>query len=84
MTSGVQALGHTKAAKAISTMKEFTDFNRDNDPHHEHDFGAFEVEDHRLFFKIEYYSRDMQHGSEDPADPAKTIRVLTLMLAEEY
>ena len=49
-----------------------------------HDFGAFEVEGHRLFFKIDYYAPDMQHGSEDPADPTKTVRVLTLMLAEEY
>ena len=84
MTMGVQALGSAFIAKAVAAMQAFTDFNPDNDPHHEHDFGALEVEGHRLFFKIEYYSRDMQHGSEDPADPAKTIRVLTLMLAEEY
>ena len=50
----------------------------------EHDFGAFEVDSHRLFFKLDYHAPDMASGSEDPADPAKTVRVLTLMLAAEY
>ena len=56
----------------------------DNDPHGEHDFGSFELCGRKLFWKIEYYDPDLQHGSEDPADPAKTMRVLTVMLAEEY
>ena len=84
MTSGVQARGPAFVAKAVATMQKFTDFDTDNDPHGEHDFGAIEVNDDRLFFKIDYYSPDMQHGSEDPANPAQTTRVLTLMLAEEY
>ena len=40
-------------------------------------FGAFPL--HRI-----YYDPSLEAGSADPADPAKTTRVLTLMLAEEY
>jgi hypothetical protein len=55
-----------------------------NDPYGEHDFGSFEVTGHKFFFKIDAYDIDMRFGSEDPADPTKTTRVLTLMLAEDY
>ena len=84
MTLGVQALGPGFISRAITALRQFTDFNEDNDPHGEHDFGAFEVDGHRLFFKIDYYAADLQHGSEDPTDSLKTSRILTLMLPEEY
>ena len=62
----------------------FSAFTPENDPHGEHDFGSFALAGRKLFFKIDYFDATMQFGSEDPADPAKTTRVLTIMLAEEY
>lgn len=44
------------------------------------DFGAFEYEGVPVYFKIDYFDKD----SPDPADPAVTERVITLMLATEY
>jgi hypothetical protein len=58
--------------------------NAENDPHEEHDFGSLTLAGRKFFFKIEYYDAKMEFGSEDPANPAKTTQVLTIMLAEEY
>lgn len=62
----------------------FNSFTADNAPHGEHDFGSFEVNGNRFFWKIDYYDNAMEHGSDDPADIFVTTRVLTLMLADEY
>lgn len=85
MTSGVSALGPLFVARAISAVAAFNKFTADNDPYGEHDFGSFEIEGEKLFWKIDYYSKsDPDCGSEDPSDLQKTTRVLTIMLAEEY
>jgi Protein of unknown function (DUF3768) len=55
-----------------------------NDPHGEHDFGSFEYSGQTIFWKIDYYDMRLKWGSPDPADPAVTRRVLTILLAEEY
>ena len=44
----------------------------------------FELDGERLMWKIDYYDKDIRNGSEDPADPAVTTRILTLMLSSEY
>jgi hypothetical protein len=83
-TSGVGALTGDVQAMAVRETEEFAAFDADNDPHGEHDFGSFALAGAKFFWKIDYYMPNMQEGSADPSDPAKTRRVLTLMLAEEY
>lgn len=84
MTHGVSELPLDVKAKAVLLVKTFKDFTRDNDPYGEHDFGFIEVAGETLYWKIDYYDVDCQCGSEDPSDPEKTTRVLTIMLAAEY
>ena len=84
MTSGVQALGRLGVARAVAAVASFAAFGEDNDPYGERDFGAFDIDGRRLFWKIDYYDLSLTAASPDPANPAVTRRVLTLMLAEEY
>jgi hypothetical protein len=84
LTAGVDALPSDVKAMVIRRVATFSEFTPDNDPHGEHDFGSFEVAGRKFFFKLDYYDATMQFGSEDPADPSKTTRVMTIMLAEEY
>ena len=84
LTAGVIALGCEAQARIIEAVRTFDDFTPDNDPHGEHDFGALDVEGERIFFKLDYYDPTRAMHSDDPADPSKTERVLTIMLASEY
>ena len=83
-TRGVASLPTDVLAMAIRMTATFNQFNGDNDPHGEHDFGSFELSGHKFFWKIDYYDKEMKYGSEDPADPEVTTRVLTLMFASDY
>ncbi len=84
MTAGVDALPDMVKCAALQKVASFDTFNEDNDPHGEHDFGSFELCSRKFFWKIDYYDKLCECGSDDPTDPMKTTRVLTLMLAEEY
>ena len=84
LTAGINALPEQQRRSIIQKVRSFSDFTEDNDPHEEHDFGAIEDDGVRCFWKIDYFSRDMTEGSPDPADDVVTVRVMTIMLAEEY
>ena len=84
ITIGVAALGDEAVARIVKTIAVYDDFCQKNDPYSEHDFGAFEVDGHTVFFKIDYYDKTLAAHSPDPTDSSVTERVITIMLAEEY
>lgn len=59
-------------------------FGDDDGPYGERDFGVFDHQQEKLFWKIDYYDPTLSFGSEDPTDLTKTHRVLTILLASEY
>jgi hypothetical protein len=65
-TEGISALSSPVQSAIREKVELFDSFTEDNDPHGEHDFGAFEHEGERIFWKIDYYAPDMEHGSENP------------------
>ena len=84
VTAGFETLAADRRCLILAKIRAFDQFNEDNDPHREHDFGLVEEGDVRCFWKIDYYDREMELMSPDPADPSVTTRVLTVMLADEY
>ena len=96
-TEGVRALPEAEQSRLRELIETFDAFTPDDDPYGERDFGAiFQGVDGvwsvsrpadvavTVFWKIDAYDRALRFGSEDPADPAVTRRVLTIMLASEY
>jgi hypothetical protein len=84
MSAGIVALAEGEVDQILRAVRDYLSFNRDNDPHGEHDFGSFEIFGDLFFWKIDYYDKSLLQGSEDPSDPEKTTRVLTIMRADEY
>jgi Protein of unknown function (DUF3768) len=83
-TRGISALPLRDQSAIREKVELFDTFTPDNDPYGERDFGSFEHNGERIFWKIDYYDLTMTKGSEDPSDPKQTARLLTIMLASEY
>ena len=84
MTIGVKGRGEAFVKGCLEAVRAFDTFNEENDPYGEHDFGILEVDGQKVYWKIDAYDPDMRYGSEDAADPALTLRVLTFCLPAEY
>lgn len=84
ITREIAHLPEKDRMEILSKVQTFSEFTEDNDPHGEHDFGSFKHNDQKIFWKFDYYDKSMKWGSEDPANPHMTRRILTIMLACEY
>jgi Protein of unknown function (DUF3768) len=99
-TVGFRSLPASDQSRVRELIATFDAFDEDNDPLGERDFGCVyqlgdgswtterprlhEDERERVFWKLDYYDRQMQFASDDATNPAVTRRVLTIMLADEY
>jgi hypothetical protein len=99
-TVGFRSLPDADQSCVRELIETFDAFDEDNDPHGERDFGTIyqladgrwtterprvpEDERERVFWKLDYYDRQMEFASDDAANPAITRRVLTIMLSDEY
>ena len=84
LTKRVNALGKETQANVFSAVQSFSKFHKPNDPRHEHDFGACTIDGQRYIWKIDYYDLAMNEHTVDPTNAEATIRILTIMCADEY
>jgi len=68
---------------AVLSFKE-EDFRESFDPWGDRDMVVVEFNGQKIFGKIDTYDPSMEFMSPDPGDDLVTIRVLTVMLLEEY
>ncbi len=84
LTHGINVKTPRDIARILAKVRNFNNFTKANDPYNEHDFGSFDYNGEKIYWKIDYYDKSYQYLSENPANPEVTNRVLTVMLADEY
>jgi hypothetical protein len=80
LTQGAAAL--PERMLLLKAVREYTDFNPDNDPYKERDFGNFEWHGEKVYFKLDYYDQQLRYWCDPLSDECR--RVLTVLLASEY
>ena len=80
----VNALPYATKARLIGKVRMFDGFNLSNDPTGEHVISTVEDQGIRYLAVIDYFTPNLCRVSNDPSDPTKTTRVLTIMRADEY
>jgi hypothetical protein len=79
MTRSVYDLDDRLRGRALSVLARYNKF----DPAGEHDCGVFIFAGFAFEWRIEYRGKDGVGQSPDPANPDRTMRVLTLYVTED-
>jgi hypothetical protein len=79
MTPSVYELDARLRGRALSVLARYNKFHPDS----EHDWGTFIFAGFSFEWRIEYRSKEGAGISPDPADPDKTLRVLTLYAIDD-
>ena len=80
ITRGVKHLTGYDAERLAEALAAYDEFDADR----ERDFGTLTLFGADTIWKVDYYDASMEFGSDEPADPNVTTRVLTVMLAQEW
>ena len=84
ITCGIAGLDPSTIREVLAAVASFEAFNADNDPVGVHDCAILTVAGVEVLWKIDSYDRSRRFRSPDPTDPKVTVRVLTIMRADEY
>jgi hypothetical protein len=74
--NAIEALGDNITV-LLQEIGSFNDFNKDNDPHKEHDFGKIVLFGRTWFWKFDYYEKSIRSFGHD-------VHLLTIMEASDY
>ena len=87
-TQGVAALGPIAGMIIAAKIMQYDSFTEDNDPYGEHDFGSVIIHEGgdpiTIWWKIDLYDANYEHGAEDPEDTERTARLMTILLPSEH
>lgn len=84
ITRGVTSIEGADREALLAALAAFDSFDLNDGPHGGRDFGDLTMWNTELLLKLDYNAPGLCFGSNDPADPAVTHRVLTIMLPEEW
>jgi Protein of unknown function (DUF3768) len=79
MTPSVYGLDARLRGRALSVLAHYSKFDADS----EHDWGSFIFAGYSFEWRIEHRGKDGTGHSPDPADPERTLRVLTLYAIDD-
>jgi hypothetical protein len=85
-TRGILALGADALQEILHAVLSFReeDFRESFEPWGDRDFIVLDYLGQKIYAKIDTYDPSLEFQSPDPTDDVVTVRVLTLMLPDEY